>query len=78
VELVYLGPTVQARGRGLGDHLMLLALATTARREFKDLSLAVDSANAPAMRLYRRHGFKRVGRRLALVRDLCPPPAAES
>ena len=70
VELVYLGLTPESRGRGLGDQLMRLALDATARRDFGELSLAVDSRNAPAMKLYHRHGMKHVGSRLALVRDL--------
>jgi ribosomal protein S18 acetylase RimI-like enzyme len=52
---------------------MRLAVAETARREFTELSLAVDARNAPALRLYHRHGMRRVGRRLALVRDLRAP-----
>lgn len=70
VELVYLGLTVGARGRGLGDALMRLALATTAARGRTELSLAVDSSNAPALRLYFRHGMKRIGSRIALIREL--------
>ena len=46
------------------------------------LSLAVDAGNAPALKLYFRHGLRRVGARLALIRDLrslpdsAEPPAA--
>ena len=32
--------------------------------------LAVDAANAPALRLYHRHGFRDLYRKLALMRDL--------
>jgi len=35
-----------------------------------ELTLAVDSRNAPAMKLYFRHGLKRVGSRSAMIRDL--------
>ena len=73
VELVYLGLVPESRGKGIGDALMRLAVAETARREFTELSLAVDARNAPALRLYHRHGMRRVGTRLALVRDLRAP-----
>ena len=76
VELVYLGLVPAARGKGVGDALMRLAVATAERREFRELSLAVDARNAPALRLYYRHGMRRVGSRLALVRDLRAPRAA--
>ena len=73
VELVYLGLVPESRGRGVGDALMRVAAAETARRQFTELSLAVDARNAPALRLYHRHGMRRVGTRLALVRDLRAP-----
>lgn len=76
VELVYLGLVPDARGKGVGDALMRLAVATAVRREFRELSLAVDARNAPALRLYHRHGMRRVGSRLALVRDLRVAPRA--
>ena len=77
-ELVYLGLVPEARGRGLGDYLMRLALATVEDRGFNDVSLAVDSANGPALSLYFRHGMKRVGRRYALIRDLAPAGARDA
>ena len=49
VELVYLGVTVSARGGGVGDFLMDLALATAAGENRENLSLAVDSQNQPAL-----------------------------
>jgi ribosomal protein S18 acetylase RimI-like enzyme len=76
VELVYLGLVPASRGKGVGDALMRLAVAETARREFTELSLAVDARNAPALRLYHRHGMRRVGSRVALVRDLRAPRAS--
>lgn len=70
LELVYLGLAVQARGRGLGDLMMNLALATVSDHACETLSLAVDSRNSPAMNLYYRHGMTRVASRLAMIRDL--------
>jgi hypothetical protein len=76
VELVYLGLAPEGRGRGLGDLLMRLALDAIQKLDRHELNLAVDSKNLPALRLYYRHGMKRIGSRLALLRDLRPAPAA--
>jgi ribosomal protein S18 acetylase RimI-like enzyme len=43
----------------------MAALAGRAR-----FTLAVDSINVPALKLYYRHGFNRIGSKLALMRDL--------
>ena len=75
LELVYLGLTPQARGRGLGDLMMKHALATASAVGERRLTLAVDSRNAPALKLYHRHGLSRVCSRLALLRDLRRDPA---
>ncbi len=76
LELVYLGLTPAARGRGLGDVLVKQALATAAARRASRLSLAVDSANAPALKLYYRHGLQRIASKLALMRVLRAPPGS--
>lgn len=68
LELVYLGLTPAARGRGLGDLMMRQALHTAA--DAGRLSLAVDSGNMPALKLYYRHGMQRVGAKLAMLRQL--------
>ena len=70
LELEYLGLTPAARGRGLGNLLMNLALLSVVRQNRAELTLAVDSRNVPAMRLYFRHGLRRIGSRTALVRQL--------
>lgn len=70
VELVYLGLTPAARGRGLADLLMRQALWATARMKRSRLTLAVDSENAPALKLYYRHGMQKTGSKIALMRDL--------
>lgn len=70
VELVYLGLAPQARGRGISDLLMHLAMASVSADGRMQLSLAVDSRNERAMKLYFRHGMQRVGSRVALIRDL--------
>lgn len=76
LELVYLGLTPAARGRGVGGVLMRQALATAAAAGASRLSLAVDEGNAPALKLYYRHGMQRVGAKLALMRRLGAAPAA--
>ena len=70
LELVYLGLTPEARGKGLGDALMNLALVSVMRHSRAELTLAVDSHNTPAVNLYFRHGLRRIGSRAALVRKL--------
>jgi ribosomal protein S18 acetylase RimI-like enzyme len=75
LELVYLGLTPEARGRGIGDLLMRQALATAASEGAARLSLAVDAGNAPALKLYYRHGMQRVGAKEAMMRHLRPRSA---
>lgn len=70
MELVYLGLIPQARGRGLSDMAMRHALAVTTQRQICRISLAVDSRNAPAIKLYHRNGLQRICSKLALMRDL--------
>ncbi|MDB5327096.1 MAG: putative acetyltransferase [Phycisphaerales bacterium] len=70
-ELVYLGLAPEARGQKLGDELVKLALSIAADRGHELLTLAVDSNNGPALRLYYRHGMAEIARRVALIR----PPA---
>jgi ribosomal protein S18 acetylase RimI-like enzyme len=80
LELVYLGLAPEARGRGIGDWLMQLALMKVSKEGRARLSLAVDSSNAPALALYYRHGMKRIGARVALLKTLTEviAPAAKS
>lgn len=55
-EVVYLGLTPAARGRGLGRAVLQQALAL-ARIHVPRLELAVDCRNTPATRLYHSTGF---------------------
>lgn len=70
MELVYVGLSPQARGSGLGDYLLRVALAKTAHQGMRVLTLAVDAVNTPAIRLYHRHGLAEVQRRHAMIKDL--------
>lgn len=64
-ELVYLGVAPEFRGRGLGRTLLAQGIRDTAAMGLPQMGLAVDVANAPAMKLYERAGFREVRRRAA-------------
>jgi ribosomal protein S18 acetylase RimI-like enzyme len=70
VELVYLGLAPQVRGRGLAEWMMRRAFNSAAAMGVGRLSLAVDSNNAPALKLYYRFGMARIGSKLAMMRKL--------
>lgn len=57
-EIAYLGVVPEARGRGIGDELVRLAIREAVAAGVPQLFLAVDRRNAPAIALYRRHGFE--------------------
>jgi ribosomal protein S18 acetylase RimI-like enzyme len=70
LELVYLGLAPEVRGQGLGRALMQRMLAIASRRHFETATLAVDAANTPAAKLYRRCGFTSVAQRVAMIKRL--------
>lgn len=51
-----------ARGRGVGDALMVAAIEVARARGFTRIVLDVGDDNAPAIALYARHGFVPTGR----------------
>ncbi|MCX5649036.1 MAG: GNAT family N-acetyltransferase [Planctomycetota bacterium] len=63
-DLVYLGVVPEARERGVGRALLGQAIRDTARMGLVTLTVAVDTENGPAWRLYAGAGFKEVRRRL--------------
>jgi len=67
VELVYMGVARPWRGRGLGRTLVDRAIdwGRRGRREF--LTVAVDSGNVHARRVYDAAGFRETDRRLAFI-----------
>jgi len=69
-EIAYLGLIPAARGHGFGDELVRIAI-NEATREEASLTLSVDSRNAPALRLYRRHGFVETDRREVWLAHIC-------
>ncbi len=70
MELVYLGLAPSVRGHGLGNYLMQVAEARVYERKVRTFSLAVDAKNAPALRLYYRHGMQQVTTKIAMMRML--------
>lgn len=76
IELVYLGLSRSARGRGLGAQLLRYGLHLIADRPERVMSLAVDDANWPALELYTREHFRAVLRRTAMIRPLRPSTAS--
>ena len=70
MEVVYMGVSQAARGKGVGDLLMQRALSLSAR-ESTSLILAVDSRNDPAKQLYARWGFVEIARRAAWIASAC-------
>ncbi len=70
IELVYLGLTPAARGGGLADLMMRHAHTLVCASPYARLSLAVDAANTPALKLYWRHGFAAICRKLAMLKRL--------
>jgi len=60
---VYLGVVPEARGRGIGAALLARTIRDTAEMGLPQVGLAVDTANAPAVRMYVAAGFREVRRR---------------
>ncbi len=78
VELVYLGVSPRVRGRGLGRQLLRHGVSLLSGRRERTVTLAVDNRNHPAIALYRSEGFRRVLRRLALIRPVPAQPSRTS
>jgi RimJ/RimL family protein N-acetyltransferase len=70
VGYVVLGVDEDHQGRGLGASLLDAVVAEAASSGMSRLELTVMADNAPAVKLYLRHGFTIEGvRRNAIVRD---------
>lgn len=63
LELVYVGLAPRARGRGLGNWLAREALRVTRQWGRRQLVVAVDGANRPAVAMYLGAGFVEFARR---------------
>jgi len=62
-ELVYMAVLPEFRGRGLGRALLGKVAGQARHKGLKQMQLAVDAANQPGLRLYRRFGFRETDRR---------------
>ena len=70
VELVYLGLAPNVRGRGLGTLLLETQLARYSGSTFRQMTLAVDTKNLPAIRIYEDLGFRGTAHRNAYISSL--------
>jgi ribosomal protein S18 acetylase RimI-like enzyme len=70
LEIIYLAVVPPARGRGWGLELARLARRLAAEHDCSRVVLAVDSANAPAIRMYEQAGFTTFDRRCVWFRTL--------
>jgi ribosomal protein S18 acetylase RimI-like enzyme len=71
-ELVYLGVAPLARGTGLARVLLAQGMHACANARCRSVTLALDTLNAPARKLYETSGFHRTLSRIALVARLTP------
>ncbi|MDG1898583.1 MAG: N-acetyltransferase [Phycisphaerales bacterium] len=69
-ELVYLGLAPCARGKGMGRYLLDTMFAEMSRGPWGRMTLAVDTLNRPAIRLYEQRGFRGSTHRLAMIHSL--------
>jgi ribosomal protein S18 acetylase RimI-like enzyme len=74
-ELMYMGLAPESRGRGLGLQVTAYAQWLARVAGIARIVLAVDAANTPALRMYRRAGFEMWDRRRVFVRF--PPNRGE-
>ncbi len=51
----------RARGKGVGDALLLVTIESARAARYDELLLWVVENNDPAQKLYERHGFQRTG-----------------
>lgn len=77
VELVYLGLSRELRGRGVARALLGVGLSNLSPADGDHVACAVDTRNAPAIRLYERFGFTSFASRVALVRPVERGAAAQ-
>ncbi len=77
-DLAYLGMLPAERACGLGRAILNEVIHRLVQRGAKTLRLAVDSHNAPALRLYSRAGFTRRSTQQAVIRSRCELQAAQA
>lgn len=74
LELVYMGVHPAFRGRGVGRYMLDYCLYMAYREPCQSVTLAVDSNNLPARRLYEEAGFRLTHRRRAMIRPFDQSP----
>jgi ribosomal protein S18 acetylase RimI-like enzyme len=72
VEIVYMGVSPKLRGQNEGSRVLADACFRSWREGFSAVTLAVDSANTPAVSLYQRAGFEVTLERVAMIRAMHP------
>ncbi len=70
LEIVYMGVLPRGRRKGLGESLLNLAKERARSLGLSNVTLAVDSTNEPARKLYAQGGFIEETRRRAWIRVL--------
>lgn len=68
-EILSVAVSVRDQSRGIGKLLLTANMRRLAGRGARTIFLEVDANNTPALRLYRRAGFREVGQRAAYYRD---------
>ncbi|MCO6047252.1 GNAT family N-acetyltransferase [Aeoliella sp. ICT_H6.2] len=69
-EIVYVGIAPRFRGRRLGKKILAHLTSLAAQRKVEYLVVAVDAANAPALRVYEQSGYVRWAERTAYIRSI--------
>jgi ribosomal protein S18 acetylase RimI-like enzyme len=73
IELISMWVAPSARGHGVADVLIQDLVAWAANLGAKAVGLSVRDTNAPAIALYRRHGFEATGERATDEDHTLPP-----
>lgn len=69
-ELAYFGVAPAARGRGIARAMLAVGLHACSAARIASVTLAVDSRNTPAKKLYESNGFRKTISRIALVKPM--------
>lgn len=69
-ELVYMGVVPEFRGHALGSKILTRLRAMASAHSIGHIVLAVDSQNAPALRMYEQSGFVEWARRTAYIKSV--------
>jgi ribosomal-protein-alanine N-acetyltransferase len=75
-EILSIAVAVPKKGKGLAGRLLRHHLGRLAALAVRTVFLEVDEDNAPALRLYRRAGFREVGRRAGYYPAPGKPPSS--